>query len=315
MMKPKRLCLTALLLGILTCSCSSDSPSKMKEADYLPLSNGIDNSAVDYGSKVANDTAYNTTALVNQYKCNNNTIIHAETRLNFKDICQKLVEVELLFFEYFGSTPAIGDINLNRNLYVYKDRDSYLAVGFNASSYGKYIEKNPTGLDSRGEIYSYLLNTGEIKNLSHEYIHYLDGRFNKEGDYHATDIAAWWTEGLAEYLQHRYWHNPSSFIKKSISYYGENFSLKTIFSLTKDDYKTDFFNLVYDGGNVALCYFLQEEPSALKPLLSYSRTGDWSAWSNELANLDAIYSEDFTVFVNDILNDKKFCHVQTGEKV
>jgi len=312
-MKPKRLCITALLLGII-CSCSSDSSSKIEQADYLPLNNApsTGNTA---GDNLPNDTAYNTAALVKQYHCNTNTVIYAETELNFAAICQNLAEVELLFFEHFGSIPVTGDNNLNRNLYLYKDRVSYLGVGFNASSYGKYIEKNPNDINSPDEIYSYLLNTGKVKNLSHEYIHYLDGRFNKEGDYHATDVAAWWTEGIAEYLQHLYWHVPSSFIKESISDYGDNFSLTTIFSLTKDDYKTDFFNLVYDGGNVALCYFLQEEPNALKTLLSHSRSGNWSAWSNELTNLDANYGEDFAIFVTDILNNKKFCHGKTGKKV
>ncbi len=79
--------------------------------------------------------------------------------------------------------------------------------------------------------------------------------------------------------------------------------------MTKDDYKTDFFNLVYDGGNVALCYFLQEEPIALTTLLSYSRSGNWSAWMSELDNLASLYGEDFDIFVSDIFTDKKVCHL------
>jgi microbial collagenase len=294
----------ALFIGILTSSCSSESTSTIDVNEQLQsgsvdeVTNGIDN-----------NTAYDTSALINHYTCSEETKIHAEKSVDFEGLCQSLLEVESLFFDRFGSEPVSGDYNNNRDLYIYKDRDSYLATGFNASSYGKYIEQDPSDPDSHGEIYSYLLDSGNVKNQSHEYIHYLDGRFNKDGDYHATDMAAWWTEGIAEYMQHLHWQSPSTFIKQSISQYGSDFSLETIFSLTKDDYKTDYFNLLYDGGNVALCFFIQEEPRALTTLLSYSRSGNWSAWVTELDRLASVYGDKFDVFVKDVVTDKKVCHL------
>lgn len=298
----KNFLLTTLFLGMLTSSCSNESTPQSQENESLPPTNVIAN-------ETDNNTAYDTSELGYQYACTNETHIYAQSSVDFDDICQSLAEVEVLFFEAFGTAPVSGDLNNNRDLYIYADRKSYLDKGFNASSYGKYIEQDPSDADSHGEIYSYLLDSGNVKNQSHEYIHYLDGRFNKDGDYHATDMAAWWTEGIAEYMQHLHWGVPSSFIKESISYYGGDFSLKTIFTLTKDDYKTDYFNLVYDGGNVALCYFLQEEPQAINTLLSYSRSGNWSAWANELDSLAAIYGENFDIFVDNILADEKVCHL------
>jgi len=300
-MMQKKLLSTALFLGIVTCSCTSESTAE------------IDYSQPSTSNEANDDTAYETSTLTKQHVCNAEIQIYAEIQINFDDICQSLTEVESLFFERFGSVPVVGDYNNNRDLYIYKDRQSYLAAGFHTGSYGKYIEQDPSDPDSHGEIYSYLLESGNIKNQSHEYIHYLDGRFNKDGDYHATDMAAWWSEGTAEYIQHLHWQKPSTYIKESISYYGSDFSLQTIFSLTKDDYKTDFFNLVYDGGNVAICYFLQEEPAALNTLLSYSRSENWSAWASELDNLTSIYSEDFDVFVSDIFTDKKVCHLNKAK--
>ena len=306
----KHLLSTALLLGIITSSCSSETNSEKNETDYSQPSNGSENSASDTtGNTSTNNTAYDTSELIKQYTCNSETHIYSQVTVDSDDICQSLAEVEGLFFERFGSVPVPDDYNNNRDLYIYKDRSNYLAKDFNTSSYGKYIEQEPSDPQSNGEIYSYLLDNGNVKNQSHEYIHYLDGRFNKYGDYHATELAAWWTEGLAEYLQHLHWGVASSFIKKSISDYGSDFTLNTIFSLTKDDYKTDYFDLVYDGGNVALCYFLQEEPAALKTLLSHSRSGNWSAWSSELDNLAAIYGDDFDIFVNELSTDEKVCHL------
>jgi len=307
-MMHKHLLSTSLLLALITSSCSSESTSPTElNVTTPPLNDPTTTPPLE------NNTAYDTSELINQYACNDETHIYAQIPVDSEDICQNLLEVEALFYERFGSIAVVGDFNNNRDLYIYQDRQSYLAKGFSASSYGKYIEQDPSDPSNHGEIYSYLLDSGNVKNQSHEYIHYLDGRFNKDGDYHATDMAAWWTEGVAEYMQHLHWGVASTFIKESISYYGGDFSLKTIFSLTKDDYKTDFFNLVYDGGNVALCYFLQEEPQALNTLLLHSRSGNWSAWASELDRLASIYSDDFDVFVSDIFNDKQVCHINIAK--
>jgi len=294
----------AIVLACLSVSCSSDSPSESKQMQTV-TENNVNPPITTMNS------AYDTSLLINQYSCTSETSIYSQTLIDFAGICQSLKEVEDLFVQRFGNTPIVGDNNNNRDFYIYQDRESYLKVGFNTSSYGKYIEQDPSDRDSHAEIYSYLLESGNVKNQSHEYIHYLDGRFIKDGDYYATDIAAWWTEGLAEYMQHLHWGSASSLVKESISYYGSDFSLSTIFSLTKDDYKTDYFDLVYDGGNVALCYFIQEEPEAIKILISHSRSGNWSAWSSELDTLASMYGEDFKTFVNDVLNDNKFCHIDT----
>jgi len=274
----------ALILASLTASCSS-----------LAL----------------NNSAYDTSMLNNQHNCTSETTLYSETSVDAAGICQSILEVEVLFNERFGSSPVPGDYNNNRDFFIYQDRDSYLDVGQSSSSYGKYIEQDPSDANSNGEIYSYLLDSGNVKNQSHEYSHYLDGRFVKDGDYNATDKAAWWTEGLAEYMQHLHWGSASSYVKESIADYGRDFSLKTIFSLTKDDYNTNFFNLVYDGGNIAICYFIQEQPGAMDTLISHSRSGNWSAWSSELDNLEATYGDDFDNFVDDIYDGQKVCHIDT----
>jgi hypothetical protein len=264
-----------------------------------------------FSSMAVDNSAYDTSKLSNQYSCNSETTLYGESAVDGADICESLTEVEVLFAERFGTVPVVGDNNNHSDLFIYKDRDSYLDVGLSSSSYGKYIEQDPSNANSNGEVYSYLLDSGNVKNQSHEYTHYLDGRFNKDGDYNATDKAAWWTEGAAEYMQHLHWGSASSFVNDSIAYYGRDFSLKTIFSLTKDDYNTDFFNLVHDGGNIALCYFLQEKPGAMDTLLSHSRSGNWSAWSTELNNLEATYCDDFDGFVDVIFDGSKVCHVDT----
>ncbi|NQZ08828.1 MAG: collagenase [Algicola sp.] len=264
-----------------------------------------------FSSLAVDNSFYDTSKLGNQHSCNSETTLYAESTVDGADICQSLSEVEVLFAERFGSVPVVGDNNNHRDLFIYKDRDSFLDVGISSGSYGIYIEQDPGDANSNGEVYSYLLDSGNVTNQSHEYSHYLDGRFNKDGDYHATDKAAWWTEGVAEYMQHLHWGSASSFAIESISYYGRDFSLKTIFSLTKDDYNTGFFDLLYDGGNIALCYFLQEKPGAMDTLLSHSRSGNWSAWSTELDNLEATYGDDFDDFVDDIYDGNKVCHVDT----
>ncbi|MCJ8321159.1 MAG: collagenase [Colwellia sp.] len=262
-------------------------------------------------SFAVSNSFYDTSALTIKHNCTSETTLYSEAAINSADICEGLSEVEVLFGERFGTSPVPGDKNNNLDFFIYQDRDSYEDANISPNSFGIYIEQDPSDANSNGELYSTPFTSGNIQNQSHEYTHYLDGRFNKDGDYHATDQAAWWTEGLAEYMQHLHWGNPSDYVKSTISSFGRDFSLETIFSLTKDDYNTNNYDLLYDGGNIVLCYFIQEEAGALDTLISHSRAGNWSAWSSELDNLESTYGDDFDDFVDDIYDDTKVCHLDT----
>lgn len=160
--------------------------------------------------------------------CNETTIIRSQG-LEQKQIgyaCTMLTGVNKKFHRLFGTKgkPIADDNSLILRANVYDSKESfekYATAHFNMpTSYGTmYLEGYP---DRQGNIAEFVTYRKEnlVVNLRHEYVHYLDGRFNKHGDYcnglhddHAGPEfcpspnlpyphLVWWTEGVAEYVTH-----------------------------------------------------------------------------------------------------------------
>ena len=68
-----------------------------------------------------------------------------------------------------------------------------------------YLEGDPSNPDNQANFVAYEASYANadhyVWNLEHEYVHYLDGRFNLYGDFNApTADIVWWSEGVAEYV-------------------------------------------------------------------------------------------------------------------
>ncbi|PPJ44561.1 peptidase, partial [Rhizobium sp. KAs_5_22] len=78
--------------------------------------------------------------------------------------------------------------------------------GIDTNNGGMYLEGDPSAPGNQARFIAYeaewLRPTFEIWNLTHEYVHYLDGRFDMWGDFQAAmqQKTVWWVEGFAEYL-------------------------------------------------------------------------------------------------------------------
>jgi microbial collagenase len=77
--------------------------------------------------------------------------------------------------------------------------------GINTNNGGMYLEGTPSDPDNQARFIAYqatwLQPSFVVWNLEHEYIHYLDGRYNQWGSFSdQPDNLVWWGEGLAEYL-------------------------------------------------------------------------------------------------------------------
>tara|TARA_R110002124_G_scaffold108098_2_gene260687 strand:- start:2250 stop:4895 length:2646 start_codon:yes stop_codon:yes gene_type:complete len=120
-----------------------------------------------------------------------------------------LREAKANFFKLTKNTSAIDtDPNEVIKMYIFKSEENYENLGsmfFNipTSNGGIYIE-------SAGSLYTYDRESETLPLdmlLKHEYVHYLDGRYNIHGTYGelefydwSTGIYSWWTEGLANYV-------------------------------------------------------------------------------------------------------------------
>jgi microbial collagenase len=138
--------------------------------------------------------------------------------------CSMLSQKEARFHALFDTTgkPVANDHNSSMRANIYSNKDSYakhVTEHFDVPSNngGMYLEGLPHLLDNQAEFVAYEQKE-HIWNLGHEYIHYLDGRFNSYGDFCASlhdnhsgpeycpqpsplfPHLVWWGEGIAEYV-------------------------------------------------------------------------------------------------------------------
>ena len=106
-----------------------------------------------------------------------------------------------------GRTPVADDHNAHLEIIVYADWDNYdtysgLFFGNDTDNGGIYFEGDPADEDNVARFFVYVRRLPErrIWNLEHEYVHYLDGRFNLYGGFDDSHMQLWWAEGLAEYV-------------------------------------------------------------------------------------------------------------------
>jgi Collagenase len=142
-----------------------------------------------------------------------------------RSTCAMLGQIEARFHALFGTAnkPVAHDGNrsLRANIYASReDFEKYAGAHFAmpVDNGGMYLEGLPDQPGNQAEFVASQKKDGSVRNLGHEYVHYLDGRFNLYGDFCAglhdshgapencpkpaplTPYLVWWTEGVAEYL-------------------------------------------------------------------------------------------------------------------
>jgi len=131
---------------------------------------------------------------------------------NLTEICQNLTQQEVSFHQLFDTnttTPVADDQNSDLEVVIfssYTDYDNYAGnfFGIGTDNGGMYLEGDPWVENNQARFIAHQatwLPGFSVWNLKHEYVHYLDGRFNKWGNFNdQADNSVWWAEGLAEYL-------------------------------------------------------------------------------------------------------------------
>nr|WP_051488316.1 collagenase [Salinivibrio socompensis] len=152
-----------------------------------------------------------------RHQCDGPAIIRSQsmTQAQSQQACESLHQKEGAFHQTVNSGyQAVAD-DLNDSVEVvvfdnptdYKTYSSFL-FGNSTDNGGQYLEGNPAAPDNQARFIAYRNDDGQslsIWNLEHEYVHYLDGRFNMYGDF--NDVlrhghTVWWLEGFAEYMAH-----------------------------------------------------------------------------------------------------------------
>ncbi|WP_462164857.1 collagenase [Pseudoalteromonas xiamenensis] len=194
-----------------------------------------------------------------------------------------------------GNVPVADDFNSTLELVIYNnstDYKFYSAILFNHSTDngGIYLEGNPS---VQGNVPRFMAHEAEwlpeftVWNLEHEYVHYLDGRFNKKGNYKDGENhnTVWWGEGLAEYVSKKN-RNDKAIVQARKSTYN-------LSELFQTKYKVHDSTRIYDWGYLAVRYLFEEHRADIDGMLVELRDGDYVGFDSYLANLGTQYNSGF----------------------
>lgn len=245
--------------------------------------------------------------------CNERIVIRSQalSKEQVQATCQLLIEQEQSFHTVFNTfaKPVENDHNVTMRANVYASRDEfikYATAHFNmpTDNGGMYLEGYPDNVDNQAEFVAYQ-RSGKIWNLKHEFVHYLDGRFNKYGDYcnglhddHAgpefcpsPHLAyphiVWWAEGIAEYLA--WGENNSKAIELAKV---QKFALSELFNTSSNE--NTGADRVYRWGYLAVRFMMENHRADIEAMLKLVRSGDWQGYQTLIKSWGTGFDKEFT---------------------
>ena len=225
-----------------------------------------------------------------------------------KRICDTLIETKARFETVLNDklsadtgVPVPNDLNEITNINIFASLSNHMSwvehLWDSDNSSGIYFETAPTEWyhDSTILTFNALEWSGGrsvVRSLAHEYVHALDGRYNKEGGYN-SDLG-WWTEGLAEYVG-TYYQRPYQMLIDA--------NQETSYSLSDITTPTISYSSFYDWGTLAVAYMIEQHPDEVKTLITNMRAGEWETVSTQLAEFSTAYEESFKTWRTTTLVD------------
>ncbi|MFF8744522.1 MULTISPECIES: collagenase [Streptomyces] len=296
---------TVTTLGVAPASGSTTAPrATVASAPYGPSATAPSDAPSAARSsapaKVATQ-AVNSTLPVN-HSCSSTLRVRAQQMTNqqLSSVCTSLAGQAAYFHNVVksNSQPVSGDNNTSLEVVVFNSSSEYRRLagslyGVSTNNGGVYLEGNPSTPGNQARFIAYRDETASaftVKNLNHEYTHYLDGRFNMYGDWNAniSTPTLWWIEGLAEYVSYGYLRRHNTWAAGEAS--RQTYNLSTLFDTTQQHDQ----DRVYAWGYLAVYYLVENRPADVAKILGYYRTGSWQAARTYIKqNIGTRYDADF----------------------
>ncbi len=225
-------------------------------------------------------------------------------------ICPLLKQSEAKFHDYFGTKgkPVADDYNHIMRANIYASRDEFVKHASNhfnmpTDNGGMYLEGLPSNVKNQAEFVAYVKD-GKVWNLHHEYIHYLDGRFNQYGDYcqglhddhagpefcpaptPAFPHLVWWGEGVAEYIAKGVDNPKAIAMIKS-----QRYLLSDLFNTSYN--RNGGADRVYRFGYLAVRYMMENHRNRVEKMLSHTRSGDYEGYQALVKSWGRTMDQDF----------------------
>lgn len=206
-----------------------------------------------------------------------------------------------------GGAPVAGDLNATLEMVVFhssRDYETYSGVlfGNSTSNGGIYLEGDPADPANTPRFIAYeaewLRPTFEIWNLTHEYVHYLDGRFDMQGDFPAYLAAptVWWLEGLAEYISYSYRARTYDAAVQQAALHA--YPLSTVFA---NDYDSGVTR-VYRWGYLGVRFMFERRPDDVRHIVSEFRTGDYPSYAAYLGTIGTSLDAEWDAWLTCVAN-------------
>ena len=216
------------------------------------------------------------------------------TAQQFADSCQILGVQETYFHNKLSTNyqPIINDVNEDLLMVIFDDYRNYnrygsRLFGINTNNGGMYIEGDAEDPNNQATFYAHEADWERpdfvIWNLEHEYVHYLDGRFDLKGnfsDYPQSTV--FWSEGLAEYIALK---DSNDDAKALISSGGNNRTLSQVFATNYSNSSDE----IYRWGYLGVRFLFENNINDIDTIRSLTTTGNWSGYQNELNAMAAQY--------------------------
>jgi microbial collagenase len=218
---------------------------------------------------------------------------------NLQQICLSLTAEEQYFHQIFSNpAPVKNDNNTDLEIVIFNSSTEYqnYAGNFfsiNTDNGGMYLEGTPSATDNQARFIAYQatwLPEFTVWNLEHEYVHYLDARFNQWGSFSDQPVnSVWWGEGLAEYLSKQDTNESALTVAPEKTY--------TVTDLLQTTYENGDTARVYYWGYLAVRFMFERHrdvvDSQLLPTLRAAKypistekcSFDWS-WRNKQEAID-----------------------------
>ncbi|WMN60639.1 collagenase [Pseudoalteromonas xiamenensis] len=254
------------------------------------------------GGKVSDATLFATTSLFKSSElCNDMVRVRIQEALDEntrEQICQTLIETKSRFEAVLNAdrsadvgVPVPNDLNDITNINIFASLSNHMSwvehLWDSNNRSGIYFETAPDKWYHDSTILTF--NAVEwsegrpvMRSLAHEYVHALDGRFNKEGGYHGQ--IGWWSEGLAEYIG-TYYERPYQMLFDA--------SQPTKHTLSEITTPTIDSSSFYDWGTLAVAYLIESHPDKVKSLITNMRAGNWETVASDLETFSSAYQADF----------------------
>ncbi|CCQ11819.1 Microbial collagenase, secreted [Pseudoalteromonas luteoviolacea B = ATCC 29581] len=229
------------------------------------------------------------------------------TALQLQSACTTMEAEETRFHARLATNnqPVADDNNTFLQVNIFNSSNDYgkyakAIFKIDTNNGGMYLEGNPSQVGNQANFVAYEASYAKadhfIWNLEHEYVHYLDGRFDLYGDFNTpTEAVVWWSEGVAEYIANL---NDNQRAIDTIKD-GSVYTLSQIFATTYAGFDQD---RIYRWGYLAVRFMFERHFAEVQKMLNKTRVGDWAGYKATIDSWSLAYGNEFTQWTQDLAN-------------